>query len=353
MKATTTKKKPAAASAATSASRHVLCAQCALRRTRCECHKAPPPLGKLQSTHFAAYVAFLNAGAGGRRFLSECLDVLLLVQWLWAMAAQGAASMLLFLGVVSFRHFNRVRTWAEVVTCLDPERNAPDWKKMEANFQSIKGLSKPFSRPSQVLDADGCRIGDDITQNAMFFFQGLHASQHARAAASMLQRGVQTPEQFDELELLMDSLQGEFPGALGTYRRKVQYDLWVEASALSKHALRSYPVATGSGTYEGLKLLYGIPAKRTVSEPILRKLLVHLFHQVKKTDAFSAKNDSLATMSLTLCGWHRSRKHVRYHGTRMSVLSRALEVEEQEYLDIRHSLRELNVPWEIDYNSAA
>ena len=118
---------------------------------------------------------------------------------------------------------------------------------MEANFRSAKALMKSFSRPPIALDADSCMIGEDITDNAMFFLQGVHVSEHARQAADMLIRGVQTLEEFDQLELCMDALQSEFPGALGTYRRKSQYDLWVEAKAVAKHALRSYPVAAGSG----------------------------------------------------------------------------------------------------------
>lgn len=252
--------------------------------------------------------------------------------------------------MVSFRHFNRVRTWIDIVPCLDPDQKAPHWKTLEANFRSATALMKPFSRPPRVNDSDGYMIGEDVTENALFFFRGLYNSQNAQQAADILCNGVKTPEQFDQLESHMDSLQKQFPGALGTYRRKNQYDLWVEAQALSKHALRSYPVAAASGTAASLKLLYGIPDAKRVGEPVLRKLLVHMFHQVKKTDAFAPNTDSLATLSITLCGWHRSKQNVQHDGTHMSGLARAIALEEKEYLDIHQDLRDLNLCWEVQRN---
>ena len=123
------------------------------------------------------------------------------------------------------------------------------------------------------------------------------------------------------------------------------YDIWVEVNAISKHALRYYPVAAGSGTSESLKILYGLSG--AVSESVLRKLLVHLFHRVRRTSAFRAEKDSLATISLTLCGWHRSKQEVRHEGVRMSGLARAIQIEEQEYLDIRRELNELDLSWDV------
>ena len=188
-----------------------------------------------------------------------------------------------------------------------------------------------------------------MTQNAMFFFKEMHGHKVARQVADMLLRGIKTPEEFDQLESHMDALQAIFPGAVGTYRRKNQYDLWVEAQALSRHALRSYPVATCSGTSASLKVLYGIPKAKTLTEAMLRKLLVHLYHQVQMTDAWSYKNDSLATMSLTTCGWHRSKQVVTHNGVRTSGLQRAVAIEEAEYKLTREELVSLDLPWDVQY----
>ena len=148
-------------------------------------------------------------------------------------------------------------------------------------------------------------VGKNMRQNTMYYFRSVYVHKHAREVADMLMRGVETPEQFDRLEYLMDSLHSLFPGVLGSYRRKNLYDIWVEVNAISKHALRSYPVAAGSGTSESLKILYGISGP--VSESVLRKLLVHLFHRVRRSSAFRAEKDSLASIALTLCGWYRSK----------------------------------------------
>ena len=65
-------------------------------------------MGNLQTQDFKRYIKFLEGGAGGRRFLSDCLDVQLLVKWIWAMASQGAASMLWFSGLTGL-HSDSVR----------------------------------------------------------------------------------------------------------------------------------------------------------------------------------------------------------------------------------------------------
>ena len=65
-------------------------------------------MGNLQTQYFKRYIKFLEDGAGGRRFLSDCLDVQLLVKWIWAMASQGAASMLWFSGLTGL-HSDSVR----------------------------------------------------------------------------------------------------------------------------------------------------------------------------------------------------------------------------------------------------
>ena len=120
----------------------------------------------------------------------------------------------------------------------------------------------------------------------------------------------------------------------------------MEAKAISKNALRSYPVAQQSGTASSLKVIYGIPSQKALSESTLRQLLVHLYHQVQSTDVFSHRSDSVATMTLTLCGWHRAKGTVQYNGQTITGLVRAITVEGTEYLEVRAKLRELDLDWQ-------
>ena len=200
-----------------------------------------------------------------------------------------------------------MQSWVDIVVCLDPYKKAPEWDVLETNLRSARAVMKPFSRPPIMRDADGFMIGRDITENALLLFQTVRHNGHALQVAEMLVAGVRTPAQFDRVEEHLDSLQAQCPGAMGTYRRHHNYDIWVEAKAISKNALRSYPVAQQSGTASSLKVIYGIPSKKALSESMLRQLLVHLYHQVRSTDGFSHRSDSLATMTLTLCGWHRAK----------------------------------------------
>ena len=50
-------------------------------------------------------------------------------------------------------------------------------------------------------------------------------------------------------------------------------------------------------------------------------------------------------MSLTLCGWHRSKKVVQYDGVTTTGLVRGITVEEKDYLAIRAALRETDLDW--------
>ena len=78
----------------------------------------------------------------------------------------------------------------------------------------------------------------------------------------------------------------------------------------------------------------------------MRQLLVHLYHQFRRTDVFSPRSDSWATMTLTSCGWHRSKGTVRYNGQSITGLERAIAVEETEYVDVRAKLAELDLEWQ-------
>ena len=123
-------------------SRHVGCAQCGVRRTRCRCFEILPARGMLQTGHFREYIRFLEADAGGRRFLSDCLDVSLLCQWLYVMIAQGGVSMMLFAGVVFFRHFNRVSSFGAIVSSMEPGKKTPMWKELEASLEDTTSPMK-------------------------------------------------------------------------------------------------------------------------------------------------------------------------------------------------------------------
>ena len=77
----------------------------------------------------------------------------------------------------------------------------------------------------------------------------------------------------------------------------------MHAGAIGAAAITAYPVVSDSGTALGLKVLYGLEG-RSVSEEMLSELLIHLYFRLQRSRAFRAKADSLATLSLNLCGWH-------------------------------------------------
>ena len=133
------------------------------------------------------------------------------------------------------------------------------------------------------------------------------------------------------------SLQSAFPGAFGPYRQKTALDVFVYGGLIAPQALKFYPVAACSGTHQSLCLLYGVS---TGKEQVIQKLLIHLYHQLRKTRAFRSKSDSLATLSLCLCRWHRSKQSCSFKGQGMTGLDRAIRQEELEYLSVLQNDRD-------------
>ena len=123
-----------------------------------------------------------------------------------------------------------------------------------------------------------------------------------------------------------------------TYRRKNNYDVMVATEHLRSSALDDYPVEKICGPSLSLRYLYGVQGTKG-SESGMSSLLNHLLHQIRKTSVYSSKKDSQATLSLTLCGWHRSKVVVVYDGKRVTELDRAILQEEAEYRELLRGLR--------------
>ena len=163
-------------------------------------------------------------------------------------------------------------------------------------------------------------------------FQDVWKHKALDAIASLLAAGIDTNIKYEEFNTAWEELGKSFSGVFGTYRKKLNYDVWVAFGSVTGRAMSSYPVAANSATANSLQKLYNV---RTTNEAVLSRLMVHFFHQLSAN-----KGDSLATLSLNLCGWARSLKWCSYEGKNMSVLSRAIAIEEKEF----HAERDLVPP---------
>ena len=292
------------------------------------------------------FLRFLQKGAGGRRHLSHCLDVMLIVAWLAAMALQGASAKMMWFGIACFRHFNRVQTWALIAPAFNPRKMKPDWGLLDENFSCAARLMKPFSRPA-IWKRPARAAGETVGHNALQFLRELWKSKTVWKIAAFFGRRVETAEEFQALDLLYDDLQHEFPGVLGIYKRKNHYDIWVQAGALRKSSLCSYPVADKTGTSLALKQLYKIPERRAVPHCVLTNLLMHSLHQLKVSSAYVGKCDSLASMSMNLCFWHASCSSYAFNGKLINGLERHVAVQEREVVELMAELREADLEWDI------
>jgi len=272
-----------------------------------------------------------------RRFLADCLDVQVLCEWGKGFCLAGGIVANVVMGVLMFRHFNRLSTWEYIVQAFEVNRNSPDFDALTSELElAEEPLHKPFAVPVTVRDKNGVRIGRTKVENAVWAFRQIWEHDAFKKLARILSGGVTTVESFVEVAQQWESLHESFPGAFGIYRFKNNMDVWLEMGMMSKHCVNRWPVAKKSGTWKSLKWLYGT---RHLSELQAEELLVHLWHALRKRGWCKSRSDSLSVLSLLLCGWHRSKYRCRFQGKRMSGLDRAILREELDTARLRQALR--------------
>ena len=313
------------------------CAWCGLYTFLCMCSDVTAPRGKLSLKKLNEFLDFKTKD-NRRRYLTDCLDVVLLRTWFQCFLSDGGSVPCAILAVLMFRHFNRVSTWEFIVEAFDARRSSPNWSALDFALRSSNtGLHKPFSRPVIVLDADGNFIGTDTVENAVLTFKAVWIHVRFKSMCQLLQEGVSTVAQYELLISCCSDIRGAFPGAFGTYRLKNNLDVWLDTGMISKSAINWWPVALNSGTCNSLSIVY---RTKISTERQGEQLLIHLYHQARSHNEYKSKSDSIATLSLNLCGWHRSKYFCRYDDHEVSGLDRAIRLEEVEYLELRRVLRE-------------
>ena len=161
-----------------SRNRNRICAVCNKRTVSCTCVNAPPALGHLVEQQVAKFTSFTVRDTR-RRFLGDCLDVILFAQWWENFLLEDGLFKLGLLAMFMFRHFNRISTWACILPAFNAEQRQPDWDTLESELMSSpKGLHKPFAIPVTYRDEEGNRVGKAKIENAVAFFKALweHAS---------------------------------------------------------------------------------------------------------------------------------------------------------------------------------
>ena len=275
-----------------------------------------------------------------RRSLSDCLDVRLMANWVRRMRESGASMKVIFMGVFCFRHFNRVQTWALLYDHFELGATTVDWAELNNQIRDAPKLNKAYAIPAVYKGASGYMKGEDFRENTILLLQKVWKSKEAGSIATVLDRGVTTTGEWHQFRQQMLRLASVVPGAFGTYRQKNHADIWVAAKVIHGSALNSYYVSQGAGSDKSLKHLYGIPASRSLEEHTLEALLVHLWHKfVQMRPPYYPGRDTLATLQLALCGWERSRQQVLYKGKIMTGLTRAIAIEEEEYLEVVNDLQ--------------
>ena len=199
------------------------CAQCIKRSDKCVCYQEVPLTGKLSSTTLRGFVKFLETDRR-RRYLSDCLDLRLIVAWIWQQTLAGMHRTLVILGVLLFRHFNRIFTWVFLRKAFGVTSRSPLWTRLEDELRSAdEALHKAFSRPVTILDEDGAIVGSDTIENCVLSYKAIWQCPAFKKFAKLLGGGVRIPAEFHKLMTEYQSLQSAFPGAFGPYRQKTSF----------------------------------------------------------------------------------------------------------------------------------
>ena len=334
----TLRKRPAAAVSKRPAAGglHVKCAFCGKRSDACCCHTADPVRGSLNTQRFQKFLSFLASASGQRRrFLKDCLDVVLVSDWACGYLKDGGTMECALLAIIAFRHWNRTDNWACILAAF-----SRDGQPVSCRLDILEEVChnckhKAFARPCMLLH--GPR---DARHNAFAALRGIAAHCDFQQAASLLSTGVHCTQDYGKLLTFMDNISADFPGAFGSYRRKNMLDIWVAVGAITACAMTRFLVAPGAGTGQSLCHLYGL---QSASEAELPLLLNHLYANLRKSKQYGNKSESLCTAGLTLCGWHRDSERQLHNGVWMSGLDRAIRVEEEEYLNVRNEAREMGI----------
>ena len=258
--------------------------------------------------------------------------------WAVNFLSEGGSESCVIMAFLMFRHFNRVSTWSCIVRAFAPHLGKPNFDLLESELRDCGGkLHKAHSIPVAVRDDQGLYVGRDAVENAMFTFRHVWENHAFKAMCEALACGIRTTEEYAEVLQLWSHLRKMYPGAFGTYRQKNNMDLWVAVGALSREAINFWPVASGSGTWKSLAYLYGTKIQ---SEDHASDLLRDLYHKVRQCGSFSTRADTIATVALNLCGWHRTSYTCSLRGCTVTGLDRAIDDEERAVLRLRELLRE-------------
>ena len=122
-------------------------------------------------------------------------------------------------------------------------------------------LNKAFSRPVTVRGEELPEM--DVVDGLLHALTHLWRSPLFTKTAQLLEVGIETPAQYRQFKGHMVKLSQELKGALGTYRRKNNYDVMVATEHLRFSALDDYPVEKICGTSLSLRCLYGVQGTKT------------------------------------------------------------------------------------------
>ena len=255
-------------------------------------------------------------GLGEVRFVSDCVDMRVFGAWanktrlrydLDGVPGLGLATA--FHGAIVYAHFNCLRTFGLVQTCIKP---IMDWAAFKdrllecgrrwGNVHAKKSTWAIYS-PSCMSGPGLPPVpGGEYLDRFPEHFRSIIESPAFCNVVELLEAGVCTVEQAEAVRVALTALRKLVPGLLGDYHFKMLWDLTLASGWFPPHLVCQYPVCKNGGTATGLKRMF-----RTARDPsaaVMSRMLDTLTDIVRERARSWHISDHAGSVGAALC-WRK------------------------------------------------
>ena len=265
-----------------------------------------------RETQLHKFIEHLDAFGQNRgevRYVADCVDVRIFASWAQKVTATVGLAVAFF-GAVVFAHFNSLRTFGMVQSEVKIDM---DWDAFKMCLQRCGEIwgNLGAKKPARAIYSANCMpgsglpavAGGDYLDRFSAHFRTMRDSGAFLSVVALLQRGVSSPEEADEVRAAMGALRKVVSGMLGDYHYKMLWDLTVGANWFPAHLVHTYPVCKNGGTASGLRDIFvtgGSPSPAKMS----RMLDVLTSLARARAQSWVPGNDHPGSMGAALC-WRK------------------------------------------------
>ena len=226
-------------------------------------------------------------------------------QWAWAAHAEYGMRTAL-LGLIIAAHFNSLRTWGVLSQAFGHQ---VDWEAATLLLEKCGTLWGQNGHLALygATNMSGCGLlphGETYVQRFAYWFKQIPDHCGFQRASDILERGIHSFAEAQQLDTSLRELRGAIKGLLGPYHFKMLHDFLVAARFLPPRWVFTYPVSPSGGTAKGLRRIFEVAGRQTGTQACAVMLQELTFHVQRKSTSWWA-SDHLGSVGAALCWQHR------------------------------------------------